>query len=189
MVYSWIPMPAFFEDWVRARDTRHTLACHRNIGAPHRATSAALLQNVYGMTTNHCGTLETIMTALRHIFTSDGDSYQVQVAILDSKDFQTPQRRKRVYIMGVRKMGRTDMVIEWPAPTGTVDIQSIMKHDAKLASYSSYPLPETEVLKSRIMQAICKIKELVKQQQPPMKAESVPVIVDGYGRGLNWGHR
>ena len=85
----------------------------------------------------HRETLEAIITALRNVFTADGDSYKVQVAILNSKNFQVPQRRVRIYIMGVRKMGRTNVEIEWPASTGNVNLRSIMKHDAKLTSYKS----------------------------------------------------
>ena len=127
-----------------------------------------------------------IVKALRNIVTPDGDSYKVQVAVLDPLNFQVPQRRKRVYIMGVLKMGRTDVVIEWPTPTGKVSLRSIMKHDAKLASYSAYPLPESKILKQRILEAIAKSKEMVKYQ-PSIKVESVPIIIDGFGRALNWG--
>ena len=101
-----------------------------------------ILEDVLGLASMHRETLEAIITALRNVFTADCDSYKVQVAILDSKNFQAPQRRVRIYIMGVRKMGRTNVEVEWPAPTGTVKLGSIMKHDSKLSSYKSYPMPQ-----------------------------------------------
>ena len=152
-----------------------------------RAPRFFILENVLGLAVNHSATLESIVLALRNVSTSDGDSYKVQVAVLNSRDFQVPQRRTRIYIMGVLKMGRTTLKIEWPLPTGRVGIQSVLDNEEKLASYSSYPLPRATNAKRNILRAIDKAKKLA-ELKPPMSAESIPMIVDlACGASFNWG--
>ena len=62
--------------------------------------ASSFLENVVGLAVRHRKTLEAIITTLRNAFTPYGDSYRVQMAVLNSKDFQVPQRRSLIFIMG-----------------------------------------------------------------------------------------
>ena len=144
-----------------------------------------ILENVLGLALHHRDTLELIMKALRNVFTADGDSYAVQVATFNSKDFQVPQRRRRIYIMGIRKLGRESVKIEWPTPTGQVSIRSILGHDVKLTSYKGYEMSESQTAKKNLQSVLKKVIDL--SQLAGVKPERLPVIVDISASSPNWG--
>ena len=64
----------------------------------HRTPKAFLLENVENLTTQHKETWDAWLNDLRR----DG-LYNVQWTILDTKDHGIPQRRRRLYIVGIKK--------------------------------------------------------------------------------------
>jgi DNA (cytosine-5)-methyltransferase 1 len=72
--------------------------------------SAFLLENVKGLTTHNQGdTLKTIISVLE-----DELGYKVFYKILDASEFGVPQKRQRIYIVGLRKDLIGDGEFEFP---------------------------------------------------------------------------
>ena len=82
------------------RDTRSHVIAALVHHVEARAPRFFILENVVGLAVRHRKTLEATITTLCNAFTPYGDSYRVQMAVLSSTDFQVPQHRSRIFIMG-----------------------------------------------------------------------------------------
>lgn len=106
----------------------------------HHKPKAFLLENVAGLTTHDGGrTLATILETLDEL------GYKVKYQILDASKFGVPQKRSRIYLVGIRKrIARANSLeFEFPTPlkrvvgigkfveTGITD-RSISKHLQKV---------------------------------------------------------
>lgn len=93
-----------------------------------------LLENVKGLLTNdHGNTFRVIIDSLEEV------GYYTTYHVLDAQDFELPQRRERVVIVGFR----SDLGISsFDFPTGNPDLRipiaSILEHDAEGYSISEY---------------------------------------------------
>eukprot|EP00959_Pyramimonas_sp_CCMP1952_P199436 4171540-Pyramimonas_sp.AAC.1 len=110
----------------------------------------------------HQGTVFDIVKMITNIKTPAGNQmYKVFAKVVNSKDFRLPQRRERLYIVAIKLCGRPfDSVrLQWPKPLAPVGLSSIWDRDSvRLASYSRYPFPTTEVAQKNVKQMLHVIK-------------------------------
>lgn len=126
-------------------DTRGTLFFDVARIVKEKRPRAFLLENVKGLV-NHKGgkTLDTIINTLKEDL-----GYNVFFKVLNAKDFNVPQNRERIYIVGFDKIGGgftyprpiqsesviRDIMEETPVPSkyylSTVYIESIKRHKAR----------------------------------------------------------
>jgi DNA (cytosine-5)-methyltransferase 1 len=93
---------------------------------------AFILENVKGLTHHDKGkTLATILNVLRN----DLNYYVPEPKILNSKDYNVPQKRERVYIIGFRKDQNINSFY-YPTPIGcNIKVKDIIEKDIVHAKY------------------------------------------------------
>jgi len=105
-----VPCQAFSQAGERRglEDPRGKLIVHFNKLILDCEPKVFVVENVKGLTTHNKG--ETLKSILE-MFTNNG-LYKVQVKLLNAKDYDVPQKRERIFIVGVRR----DIVKEFSYP-------------------------------------------------------------------------
>ena len=69
--------------------------------------------------------------------------YSVHWAVLNTRDIgMVPHNRIRVYILALKRCGRSHVPFDWPGPVAPVPLASLYDSDTRfLKSYENYPLP------------------------------------------------
>lgn len=134
----------------------------------HRHPKSFILENVKGLVHGHSEFFNWILKELEGIKDSNGKkAYNVHWEILNSKDFQVPQNRPRVYIVGqLRKYAKT--TFSFPKPLGEKKLKTILgkPSDKKI-------FPTAAGAKRRLGVA----KEMIKKK---VGANKQPIVID-YG--------
>ena len=142
--------------------------------------TVVVLENVMGLATRHKLTLDNVVLSLRSL------GYIVSWDILDtSVHGAVPQRRKRVYIVGIRwrqpatggtatlaatGASATDAQIragtmEWPQPIACPNLDTIFDDAPKEMDYDEYPIPNfCRTKKQNLQGALAKVKALAQRQ-------------------------
>ena len=147
-----------------------------------------ILENVKGFIQKHRETCLQLVELLRSIRepTDNSFAYHVFCHLLDtSVHGGLPQHRERVYIVAVRRMGRT-LTFNWPAAVPCIPICEILQMDRrKLPSLDAFPFQSIKSKHERdlIRQAITVVKERAANQG--RSATSFNPIVDASGIRLN----
>ena len=110
-----------------------------------RQPRVVVLENVRGLVTHHMSSLEGIVQVLRDIQDSltHVPAYSVHVEVLDSKKCGlVPHHRERVYIVALKRCGRSHVPFEFPDEVCCPPLSSVVDGDRiPLSSYEGYPLP------------------------------------------------
>jgi len=108
-----------------------------------RLPRIAVLENVPGLRFRHPQVLVWILEELNAIRDESGEpAYSVFWNILDALDYGLPQRRQRLFIVSILRLGRASVPFSWPTPVPCLPLHHIYDKDARpLASYDAYPLP------------------------------------------------
>ena len=102
-----------------------------------------------------------------------------------------PHRRRRVYIVGLKRCGRASVPFAWPADIAPVSLDAIFDNggEPKLQTYRNYPLPVGpnggNQASNNITKAILAINKHA--AQAGRCPTSYPVIVDIGSSSLNMG--
>ena len=126
------------------QDMRGTLFFEAVRIAREKQPRAILLENVKGLTNHRKGeTISVMMHALNDI------GYIVDFALLNSKFFDVPQNRERIYIVGIR----ADLAQPqpWPETTGRTVIprlKSRLQHEGVQSFH--FPWPQQEEITARL---------------------------------------
>lgn len=104
--------------------------------------------------TDHLSRLEKTHTSGKY----EGAKYNVVFRLIDAADYGVPQRRERVFIVGVRE----DLKIEWAFPRKTHSLDSLLWSqfisDDYWERHGTKP-PKTETLDKRVQQRIHRLKQ------------------------------
>lgn len=93
-------------------DTRGTLFNHYAIFLKKLMPKMFLAENVKGLTSHDNGnTLEIIINTFKEV------GYQVKYQVLNSWDYDTPQKRERIFIIGIRNDLTNSLNYEFPKKT------------------------------------------------------------------------
>ena len=110
-----------------------------------RQPRVVVLENVRGLVTHHMSSLEGIVQVPRGIQDSHTNvpAYSVHVEVLDSRKFGlVPHHRERVYIVALKRCGRSHVPFEFPDEVCCPPLSSVVDGDRiPLSSYEGYPLP------------------------------------------------
>jgi DNA (cytosine-5)-methyltransferase 1 len=94
-------------------DTRGTLFSHYAIVLKKLMPKMFLAENVKGLISHDKGnTLEIILNTFKEV------GYQVQYKVLNAWDYDTPQKRERIFIVGIRNDLASKIYYEFPKTTG-----------------------------------------------------------------------
>lgn len=94
-------------------DTRGTLFSHYAIVLKKLMPKMFLAENVKGLISHDKGnTLEIILNTFKEV------GYQVQYKVLNAWDYDTPQKRERIFIVGIRHDLASKIYYEFPKATG-----------------------------------------------------------------------
>ena len=147
----------------------------------------AILENVEGLITHHTQTFRMIFQMIRGIVArrSGEQCYSIHWDIIDSlKVGCVPQRRRRLYIILLRRCGRSHVPFTWPKPVPPPPLSAVLE-GAPLRSYHNYPIPRGETVRRNVEAALQKIQKLADARG--VRVESIPVVVDVGGTGTNLG--
>ena len=97
-----------------------------------------------------------------------------------------PHSRPRVYIVGIKRMGRNQVNFQWPSPVTPCTLDSLLDSGrAPVASYDCYPMAETNTVARNLACALAKIRAYAaKKGGAP---EQYAAIVDVGGSNCNVG--
>ena len=102
------------------KDKRGKVIKHTVKYIQRKRPRCAIVENVKGMTFKKFRpVLNGVVKALRSL------NYYVYLKVLNAVDFQIPQRRKRLFIVAIRK-DSLRRKFAWPEPTGAKTLQSIL---------------------------------------------------------------
>ena len=157
--------------------------------------AVVVLENVLGLVTRHRPTLDGVVSSLRNL------GYIVSWDILDTcVHGAIPQRRRRVYIVGIRwrepatggpaalaatGASATDAQIragsmEWPQPIACPTLDAILDDAPKEMDYDKYPIPNfCDTKKQNLQGALAKVKARARRQDAD--PATYPVIADVCG--------
>ena len=147
----------------------------------------AILENVEGLITHHPQTFRMIFQMIKDIVDRrTGEAcYSIHWDILDSlKVGCVPQRRRRLYIILLRRCGRSHVPFTWPKPIPPPPLSAVLEGTA-LRSYHNYPIPCGKTVRRNVEAALRKTQRLADARG--VRAESIPVVVDVGGTALNLG--
>ncbi len=149
----------------------------------------AILENVEGLITHHPQTFRMIIQMIKDI--SDqryGEPcYSIHWDIVDSLNIGcVPQRRRRLYIILLRRCGRSHVPFTWPKPILPPPLLAVLEGTA-LRSYRNYPIPCGRaggiVVARNVKAALLKTQRLAAEKG--VRVESIPVVVDVGGTSVN----
>ncbi len=138
-----------------------------------RQPRTVLLENVHGLYTHHFETLQNIIQILRSFVdnVTNRTCYSVRWAVLNTRDIgMVPHNRIRVYILALKRCGRSHVPFDWPGPVAPVPLASLYDSDTRfLKSYENYPLPyglggDEIVLTRRVREALSEVMTLARSQ-------------------------
>ena len=148
-----------------------------------------ILENVEGLITHHPQTFRMIFQMIKDIVDrrSGEACYSIHWDIIDSlKVGCVPQRRRRLYIILLRRCGRSHVPFTWPKPIPSPPLSAVLEGTA-LRSYHNYPIPcgraGGKVVTRNVTAALVKTERLAKKKG--VQVESIPVVVDVGGTGVN----
>ena len=149
-----------------------------------------LLENVKGMAQKHEATLNTIVKKIEAIIdrASGEPCYDVYMKTLNSlKVGCVPQSRERIYIVAVKRMGRSSVTFEWPSDVEPLELDIIYDQPRPpFANYSNYPLDRfSPMVQAHISKALEVIKAMASDEGKP--ATDYGVIIDMGSSKLNMG--
>ena len=150
-----------------------------------------VLENVKGLLSQkHIGVLRKLVKDLEALPDEKygGKLYKVCWKLLNSKDFNLPQNRPRVYIVAVRLMGReySEVNYKWPregvrkAEAQLAPLTDIFDEGPILDTYEHYPLKEAGKIGSTGRKNVAAALKAVKKKAHELGVapESLAVIVD-----------
>ena len=120
--------------------------------------------------------------------TTNLQCYDVHWKLLDTMlHGLVPQHRERVYIVAIKRCGRSSVPFTWPSMVAPVDLHVLRDpHDAKPFSYTDYPYGNfTKTAAANLRKAVEKITALANSEG--REPESYPVVVDLGSSKLNMG--
>ncbi len=138
-----------------------------------RQPRTVLLENVHGLYTHHFETFQSIIQILRSFVdnVTNRTCYSVHWAVLNTRDIgMVPHNRIRVYILALKRCGRSHVPFDWPGPVAPVSLASLYDSDTRfLKSYENYPLPyglggDEIVLTRRVREALSEVMTLARSQ-------------------------
>ncbi len=138
-----------------------------------RQPRTVLLENVHGLYTHHFETFQSIIQILRSFVdnVTNRTCYSVHWAVLNTRDIGVvPHNRIRVYILALKRCGRSHVPFDWPGPVAPVSLASLYDSDTRfLKSYDNYPLPyglggDEIVLTRRVREALSEVMTLARSQ-------------------------
>ena len=136
-----------------------------------RQPRTVLLENVHGLYTHHFETFQSIIQILRSFVdnVTNRTCYSVHWAVLNTRDIgMVPHNRIRVYILALKRCGRSHVPFDWPGPVAPVSLASLYDSDTRfLKSYDNYPLPyglggDEIVLTRRVREALSEVMTLAR---------------------------
>ena len=146
-----------------------------------------IFENVAGLYTRHRKVLDQLLALLKEIreINTGERAYDVFHTVLDSKDHGVPQHRERLYIVLVRRLGRSSGVLRWPQAVPTPRVETCLDSGRRrLKSLGDFPLHLTSgVCRKNLLEALEKVRQkAVASGTTPM---SYTPIVDTGGSRLN----
>lgn len=130
-------------------DKRGTLVRQSVHYIKRRKPRLVVLENVKGLTQKKFRPVLTgLKVALQNL------NYRVFMKILDAKDFKVPQRRRRLFLVAIRK-DSLKRKFTWPQPTGTCTLESVL--DAWKPADCAGRLPMGQRAKALAKKAFAKI--------------------------------
>ena len=102
-----------------------------------------IFENVAGLYTRHRKVLDQLLALLKEIreINTGERAYDVFHTVLDSKDHGVPQHRERLYIVLVRRLGRSSGVLRWPQAVPTPRVETCLDSGRRrLKSLGDFPL-------------------------------------------------
>ena len=145
-----------------------------------------LLENVEGLVSRHRSVLDNVLTVLRGMEDTNGNTYSVSWRVLDSHTHgNVPCRRLRVYIVAIKNCGVRHVRMSWPGPVPKPGLAKICDGDAKLSTYVNYPTPPSATASRNIRAALDKVRKVAEQESK--QPTEYPIIVDTAGSQLNMG--
>ena len=153
----------------------------------------AVLENEEGLVTRHPQTLEVLFHARVEIQDSVSGElcYSVHWSILDPHEVGVvPPRRRRLYVVAVKRCGRQSVPFTWPAPLPPPPLEAIYDLPVnRLRTYLNYPVPVGKqgglVMTRRINEALIKVYEEARRRN--VRPEDIPAICDAGGTSVNVG--
>ena len=138
-----------------------------------RQPRTVLLESWDGLYTHHFETFQSIIQILRSFVdnVTNRTCYSVHWAVLNTRDIgMVPHNRIRVYILALKRCGRSHVPFDWPGPVAPVPLASLYDSDTRfLKSYENYPLPyglggDEIVLTRRVREALSEVMTLARSQ-------------------------
>ena len=117
----------------------------------NRLPKVFIIENVENLVKQHASTFNRWMRTLRAIH--DG-VYTVDWQIMVTDEHGLPQRRRRLYIVGIRLDALKHKFV-WPTPVGTVDLDSIL--DPADPTEDPLTLPTTATAAKNVVAALEKV--------------------------------
>ena len=118
-----------------------------------------IIENVHGLLTHNKGKTFNI---LKKLLTID-DIYNIDYKLLNSNDYDVPQKRKRVFIIGTKKEKKLLYTFPEPFNIGTT-LKDAFKDIPKSSEGSTYPLKKIELFR-KIPQGGCWINLNIEEQK------------------------
>ena len=149
-----------------------------------------VLENVRGLITHHQQTFDKIVRQLETIKddTTNLQCYDVHWKLLDTLTHGlVPQHRERVYIVALKRCGRSSVSFKWPSAEMPVELHVVQdKKKPQTVDYKNYPFNNfTKTAATNLRAAVAKIKKRAEAEN--RRPDSYPVIVDIGSSKLNMG--
>lgn len=137
-----VPCQAFSQAGERRglEDPRGQLILHFNRLLKECSPKLFLVENVKGLLTINKGeTLKSVIDLFKN-----GDEYKVYFKVLNAKDYEVPQKRERIIIVGVRSDLGLDY--QFPEPSKNKRVLGDVLRDVPVSESASYPDTKKKVL-------------------------------------------